>query len=39
MVKHYYRLLQQVYSIITTKILDIKPKLVFQIFLKLLIIY
>lgn len=36
MVKHYYGLLQQVYSIITTKILGIKPELVFQIFLKAL---
>lgn len=32
MVKHYHRPLQQVCSIITTKIHEIQPNLVFQIF-------
>lgn len=34
MVKYYYRSLQQVYSIIITKILGIKLNLAFQIFFK-----
>lgn len=34
MVEHYYKPLQQVYSIINTKILDIKPNLALQMFFK-----
>ena len=34
MVKHYHRPLQQVYSIIITEILGIKPELALQIFFK-----
>ncbi len=37
-IKHYYQPLQQVYSIIITKISSIKPDLTFKIFLRLLII-